>query len=80
VPFGGVCSEAIGGLLAGWEHITVIEMSEEYCNIGKARVEFWQGWSERTGETEPKAILEAHKKSVKAKTPEYTGPVQTSLW
>ena len=65
VPFGGVCSEAIGALLAGWEHITVIEMSQEYCNIGEARVKFWQGWSEHTGKTEPKAILKVHKKATK---------------
>jgi len=40
-PFGGVQSEAIGALLAGWEEVVSIELSAEYCRIGEARRRFW---------------------------------------
>ncbi len=43
VPFAGVMSEAIGCALAGWEDVTAVEMSEEYCEIGLARVKHWAG-------------------------------------
>ena len=41
IPFGGVGSEAIGALLAGWEEIVLVEMSEEYCAIAVKRLEYW---------------------------------------
>jgi hypothetical protein len=65
VPFAGTLSDGIGGLLAGWEHITAIEQDASYCEIGEARARFWTGWSERSGETEPKAILKAARKAQK---------------
>ena len=45
VPFGGVCSEAIGAMLAGWDEIVIVEMSEEYCEIGEARMQWWSQFS-----------------------------------
>jgi len=53
VPFSGTCSEVIGIMKAiekvhncsaeeALSHITACEMSEEYIEIGKARVEFWK--------------------------------------
>ena len=45
VPFAGVMSEAIAAMLAGWEEIIAIEMSEEYCEIGEARLKFWSRFS-----------------------------------
>lgn len=41
VPFGGVCSEAIGAGLAGWDEIVVVESEREYCDIGEARLAYW---------------------------------------
>ena len=31
----------IAAILAGWEFVQGIEMSEEYCTIGGARMKFW---------------------------------------
>lgn len=42
VPFGGVGSEAIGCMLAGWEDVMAIEREAEYIPIGQARIEWWQ--------------------------------------
>lgn len=54
VPFGGVASEVIGGLLAGWEEVVGVELVEEHVRIGRARIAYWQ---QRRGEfTEGRAI------------------------
>jgi hypothetical protein len=66
VPFGGVMSEAIGGILAGWDEVTAIEMEAEYIPIGEARCRFWTGWR---GHDEPKEILKQAAKE-KRKEPE----------
>lgn len=42
IPFAGVMSEAIGCMLAGWEEIIAIEKEKEYCEIGAARVKYWE--------------------------------------
>lgn len=65
VPFCGTFSEGLGGLLAGWEYVLGIDSKGEYCEIGEARARFWSGWSERTGATEPKAILKASRRAQK---------------
>lgn len=41
VPFAGVASECIGAHQAMWEEIVGIEMEKEYCEIAKARVDYW---------------------------------------
>ena len=41
IPFAGTMSEAIGAMLAGWDEIVAVELSEEYCEIGAKRVEAW---------------------------------------
>lgn len=41
VPFAGVGSEMIGALQAGWDYVLGIEMGEEYCEIGRARLKWW---------------------------------------
>lgn len=38
VPFAGAGSEMIGALLAGWEHVEGVELSEEYATIARARL------------------------------------------
>lgn len=38
VPFSGSGSEAIGGLLAGWDDITGIELDPEHCRVADARM------------------------------------------
>jgi len=42
IPFAGSGSECIGAMLAGWEQVVGIELSEEYCEIGKARLAYWR--------------------------------------
>lgn len=42
-PFSGSGSEAIGAALAGWEEVTGIEQSIEYCELARARAAWWQG-------------------------------------
>lgn len=41
VPFAGVASECIGAHQAMWEEIVGIEREKEYCEIAKARVDYW---------------------------------------
>lgn len=41
VPFAGVASEMIGAMLAGWDEVIGIEREAEYCEIGRARIEYW---------------------------------------
>lgn len=41
VPFSGVSSEMIGGMFAGWDRIVGIEQSEEYCKIGRRRMDYY---------------------------------------
>lgn len=41
IPFSGVGSEMIGAHLAGWKHITGIEMTSEYIPIAQARLRWW---------------------------------------
>jgi site-specific DNA-methyltransferase (adenine-specific) len=42
VPFAGVASEMIGGLLAGWDEAVGVEMEKEYVEIGNQRLQHWQ--------------------------------------
>lgn len=44
-PFSGSGSEAIGGLLAGWEFIVAIEQEADYNELAKKRIEFWRNQS-----------------------------------
>lgn len=41
VPFSGSGSEMIGGLLAGYDHVTGVELTEEYIPIAQARCRWW---------------------------------------
>lgn len=45
VPFAGVGSEQIGGVMAGWEEIEGVELTEEYIPINRARIKYWGGKS-----------------------------------
>ena len=79
IPFLGSGSELCAAVLSGqWEHVTGIEMSEEYCQIAEARTRFWTGWSAATGETEVKPILKAAKKAQRepGQTPQPPASVQ----
>lgn len=40
-PFGGVGSEAIGAMLAGWETVVSVELEKDYADIADKRVEAW---------------------------------------
>jgi len=57
VPFAGVASEMIGAHLAGWEEVVGIEMSQEYCDIGEMRLDWWRRASREAGTTDVKKIL-----------------------
>ena len=57
IPFGGVMSEAIGAMFAGFEEIIAIEMEKEYCEIGQARIDWWASKMQETGASDPRAIL-----------------------
>ena len=39
VPYGGSGSEMIGALMAGWDEVTGIELSPEYAEIARARLQ-----------------------------------------
>lgn len=41
VPFAGTGSEAIGGMLAGWDHVQGIELGEGHVQIAHARIAYW---------------------------------------
>lgn len=41
VPFSGSGSEMIGAVLAGWDEVVGVEMSEEYIAIATARLKHW---------------------------------------
>lgn len=41
VPFAGTGSEMIGAYRAGWDCIVGVEMTPEYVQIGRARLEHW---------------------------------------
>jgi len=41
IPFAGVGSEMIGAMMAGWEEVVGVELSEEYCKIAESRMNFW---------------------------------------
>jgi len=61
VPFAGVMSEAIGAMLAGWDHITAVEIERVHCDIGAKRMAWWSEWPESMGLDEPSEILAASK-------------------
>jgi site-specific DNA-methyltransferase (adenine-specific) len=41
IPYSGSGSEMIGAMLAGWDHITGIEMNAEYIDIATTRLAWW---------------------------------------
>lgn len=62
VPFGGVCSEAIGAMLAGWEDVMVVEQDADYCDLGRKRVEFWHRLMVESGTGDVKVLSKLSKK------------------
>lgn len=56
IPFAGVASECIGGLLAGWEEILGIEREHEYVAIGRERLDWWHAAMQQTGLADPETI------------------------
>lgn len=61
IPFGGVGSEAIGALLAGWDEVVAIEQSAEYCEVGRRRVAFFERAVKQLGTTDPKTLIAKQK-------------------
>ena len=61
--FAGVSSEVIGSMLAGWEEIVGIEMSEEYCEIGRKRIEYWRRKSPDDKKVKAKVVKEKPKQN-----------------
>jgi hypothetical protein len=42
VPFAGSGSECIGATLAGWDEVVGVELSDEYADIARARLAWWE--------------------------------------
>lgn len=42
VPCSGTGSEVIGGIQAGWDEVTGIEIGQPYVDLSEQRVEYWQ--------------------------------------
>lgn len=42
VPFAGVASEMIGGMLAGWEVVQGVELEADHIPVADARLAFWK--------------------------------------
>jgi hypothetical protein len=67
VPFAGSGSEALGAMLAGWEHVTLVEQNLNYCAIAANRLAWW--WPRvRQGMTDVKAILDTWHKPKSTET------------
>jgi 16S rRNA G966 N2-methylase RsmD len=68
VPFAGSGSEGLGAMMAGWERVTLIEQSLDYCALAANRLAWW--WPRvRQGMTEVKAVLNTwHKSDAEAQT------------
>jgi hypothetical protein len=68
VPFAGSGSEGLGAMMAGWERVTLIEQSLNYCALTANRLAWW--WPRvRQGMTEVKAVLDTwHKSDAEAQT------------
>ena len=47
VPFAGSGSECIGAMLAGWDEVVGVELSDEYADIARARLAWWHEESTR---------------------------------
>lgn len=50
VPFSGLSSEVIGGIIAGWDYIHGVELSSEYSSAGAERAGWWNAMSEQYGD------------------------------
>jgi len=49
VPFGGVMSESIAAILAGWEQVVSVEINKDYATAGANRANWWITMSEKYG-------------------------------
>lgn len=58
IPFSGAGSEMIGALLAGWSHVTGIELEAKHVDVARLRLDWWFEASRLSLSTEPKEILE----------------------
>ena len=54
VPFSGSGSEMIGALLAGWDEVVGVELSEEYADIARARLAHWERYRRADSEAAEK--------------------------
>lgn len=82
-PFGGVGSEAIGAILAGWNHIVITEITENYIPVCVNRVASWLEFVESNSTTDVREILsswgKSGDKSQGATQLSLTEPVQVGL-
>jgi hypothetical protein len=60
VPFAGNGNEALGAMLAGWEHVTLVEQNLNYCAIAANRLAWW--WPRvRRGQLDVTKLNDWHK-------------------
>jgi len=57
VPFSGSGSEMVGSLLAGWDHVTGVELTPEYIAMARKRLEWWTYRMKEMGSFDIEAIL-----------------------
>jgi len=57
VPFAGSGSECIGAMLAGWDEVVGVELSDEYADIARARLAWWE--ANRPAATQPQLPIGA---------------------
>jgi site-specific DNA-methyltransferase (adenine-specific) len=68
VPFSGVSSEGIGGILSGWEFVEMIEIEAEHCELGAKRAMWWEAMYEKYGVSEPAEVIQLGKKEMAVQT------------
>ncbi len=63
VPFSGTGSEMIGGLLAGWDHISGVELDAQHVAIARARLRYWEQQRHRFDQGQPISVKAPRKGS-----------------
>jgi hypothetical protein len=63
VPFSGAGSEVCGALLAGWEDVQGIELSEDYARLARARISYWNQRKHNTDGGRPVKVRSERKQS-----------------
>lgn len=83
VPFAGVASEMIGCLLANWDEVIGIELTEEHIPIGLARLAYWQANKHKFDQGQPikvKGAPAAPQGQADMFTDDFDGAIREAGW